>query len=115
MSIIQKYNYIMDLSNLELGKDCDKELFDNIDKKIKLRFEKQKKTSRTLIEGLHYFFTSEETDVFCQKMKKKLGTSCLKTILPDGTTEIGFNGDHRMTLKKLFIEELHIDKDQIVI
>lgn len=72
MSIIQKYNYIMDLSNLELGKDCDKELFDNIDKKIKLRFEKQKKTSRTLIEGLHYFFYIRRNRCVLSKDEKKI-------------------------------------------
>ena len=104
----------MDISNiLENEKSKEKELFDNIDKRIVMRFEKQKKTTRTIINGLHYFLNPDEIKKFCVNIKKKLGTGCIETVTDDKTLEYGFNGNHILTLKKIFIEELNIDKSKI--
>lgn len=103
----------MDISNLIDVSKSEKELFDNIDKKISIKFEKQKKTTRTIINGLDYFLNLEQIKLFSNKIKKKLGTGCIETKLDDGTTEIGFNGNHIMVLKKILMEELKIDKDLI--
>jgi hypothetical protein len=104
----------MDITNIiENDKIKEKELFDNIDKKLTLRFEKQKKTTRTLITGLYYFFDKDEIKKFINSMKKRLGTGGIEVLLENGTTEIGFNGNHILTLKKIFIDEFKIDKDKI--
>lgn len=102
----------MDLSTLF---DCvkEKDMFDEIDKKITIRFEKQKKTSRTLITGLHYFYSEKEIEKFIKTYKAKLGTGSLKTVLPDGYLEIGFNGNHINTIKTDLIKN-GIDKKYII-
>jgi hypothetical protein len=103
----------MDISNLIDFDKKEKELFDNIDKKVSLKFEKQKKTNRTMINGLHYFLNPEEIKSFGNKIKKRLGTGCIEKILDDGYIEIGFNGNHILILKKILMEDLKIEKDRI--
>ena len=102
----------MDLSTL-FDTVKEKDMFDEIDKKIIIRFEKQKKTSRTLITGLHYFFTNKEIEKLMKTYMKKLGTGSLKTILDDGCVEIGFNGNHINTIKDDLIKN-GIEKKFIV-
>ena len=103
----------MDLSTL-FDPVKEKDMFDEIDKKIVFRFEKQKKTSRTLITGLHYFFTEKEIEKFMKTYMKKLGTSSIKTILDDGFAEIGFSGNHINTIKTDLIKN-GIDKKFIIV
>jgi translation initiation factor 1 (eIF-1/SUI1) len=102
----------MDLSTL-FSSEKEKYMFDEIDKKIVIRFEKQKKTTRTLITGLHYFYSEKEIEKFIKTYKVKLGTGSLKTMLDDDTCEIGFNGNHINTIKSDLIKN-GIDKKLII-
>ena len=55
--------------------DTADSILNEIDKRIKLRFMKEKRTSRTYIEGIEKFFDEEKIKEIMQQIKKKLSTS----------------------------------------
>jgi hypothetical protein len=106
--------------------DNTEDIFRQIDKRITIRFMKEKRTTRTYIEGLEDFL-SEETINELIKRIKKLGTSYLKRTEEDeeddkktktkktSTPAIahGFNGDHKTKIIKILTEEYKIPKEKI--
>ena len=50
--------------------DSQADILSEIDKKIRLRFLKEKKTSRTYIEGLEKFFNQEEIKLMMYNKKQ---------------------------------------------
>lgn len=86
---------------------------DEINKKIEIKYIKQKKENRTYITGLDIFMTDEKERVdLIKTLKKALGASSVTKIENDKEI-IGFSGNHIEKVKKYFIEKLKIPKDKI--
>jgi translation initiation factor 1 (eIF-1/SUI1) len=112
--------------------DTPDTILNEIDKRIKLRFMKEKRTSRTYIEGIEKFFDEDKIKEMMQQIKKKLSTSYFKRVGDDTeedtkskknntqkvTKDIyiahGFSGDHKERIKSLLIETYKIPEDKIV-
>ena len=112
--------------------DTPDNILNEIDKRIKLRFMKEKRTSRTYIEGIEKFFDEEKIKEIMQQIKKKLSTSYFKRIGDDSEEESknkktivqkvtkdiyiahGFSGDHKERIRTLLIETYKIPEDKIV-
>ena len=106
--------------------DSTEEIFRQIDKRITIRFLKEKRTTRTYIEGLEDFISEDQINELIKKIKK-LGTSYLKRTDEDteddkktktkksSTSYIahGFNGDHKTKIIKFLMEDYKIPKDKI--
>ena len=101
--------------------DNTEDIFKQIDKRVTLRFMKEKKTSRTYIEGLEDFLSEDQINEIIKKIKK-FGTSYLKRTDEDGEDKTskkpvaiahGFNGDHKTKIIKMLTEEYKIPKDKI--
>jgi len=86
----------------------------DIDKKVLLKFFKEKKTSRTYIIGLDKFMEVSEIDKLSKDIKKRLGTGSIK-VEKDGTIAYGFQGDHREAIKKILSDRNLVPKEKIVI
>lgn len=102
---------MVDINNI--GNTLDQ--FRDIDSKITLRLIKEKKTSRTYIEGLEKFMSLEEIAKLISKMKKQLGTGSVEKEIQENKKTIkiyGFGGDHRETIKEELIN-LAIAEDKI--
>lgn len=102
---------MVDNNNIDFD---DNNIFEDEDKKIILKFFKEKKTSRTYIYGLHDFMTDEEVVKFVMYLKKKLGTGIIKKE-NDGIIEYGFQGDHKERIKKILISDTSIPEEKIKI
>ena len=109
------------------------DILKEIDKRIKLRFLKEKRTSRTYIEGLEQFFTEDQIKDMVQKIKKKLSTSYFKRTDEDEDSDDenkkktvtkqvkqkaiqiahGFSGDHKERIIKILTEEYNIPREKI--
>jgi hypothetical protein len=112
--------------------DTADSILNEIDKRIKLRFIKEKRTSRTYIEGIEKFFDEEKIKEIMQQIKKKLSTSYFKRIGDDTeedskskkntiqkvTKDIyiahGFSGDHKERIRNILIETYKIPEDKVV-
>lgn len=82
-----------------------------LDKKVTIKFFKEKKTSRTYIDGLAGFFNDAKITEFVKSVKKAIGSSSMKN--PDEDS-YGFQGDHRMKIPKLLVDA-GIPEEKIVI
>lgn len=87
-------------------------ILNDIDKKITLKFFKEKKTSRTYIEGLEDFINQKEIIKLVTSLKKKLGTGMLEKDI-DNKKVYGFQGDHRDRIRNILITEIKIAGDRI--
>lgn len=91
-----------DFLNKKTNSDKDKEVDEN--KKIELKFFKEKRTSRTYIYNMENYITEPEklADIM-KNIKKSLGTACTykKTEFGKG---YGFNGDLRTRIAKELID-----------
>src|SRR3989338_7307201 len=87
-------------------------LHDDIDKKIKLKYIKDKKSKRTFISGLHSFMSIEKIDEIISALKKNLGAGVTIKETDNGK-EYGFQGQHADTIKIYLIEECKISKESI--
>jgi translation initiation factor 1 (eIF-1/SUI1) len=106
--------------------DNTEDIFKQIDKRVTIRFLKEKRTTRTYIEGLEDFLSEEQINELIKKIKK-LGTSYLKRTDEDSDEEKknktkksatpviahGFNGDHKTKIIKILTEEYKIPKEKI--
>lgn len=91
------------------------DLLNLIDRRIKLRFLKEKKSSRTYIEGLDKFFDTNFIKEMVKKIQKKLSTGYNSVSDENGNiVSHGFNGDHKERIKKILIEEYNISADKII-
>jgi IS5 family transposase len=106
--------------------DNTEDIFKQIDKRITIRFMKEKRTTRTYIEGLEDFLSEETIGELIKKIKK-LGTSYLKRTEEESEDDKkiktkktstpaiahGFNGDHKLKIIKILTEDYKIPKDKI--
>lgn len=81
-----------------------------IDKKVTIKFLKEKKTSRTYIQGIDGFLQQEKIDEMVKDLKKKLGTGLFKN-----ENGYGFQGDHRDNIKKYLLSNTTIPDAKIKI
>jgi translation initiation factor 1 (eIF-1/SUI1) len=89
--------------------------FEELDKKITIKLLKEKRTSRTYIEGLDKFFDTTAVEKICSNLKKQLGTGFVERDIQENHKTIkifGFNGDHRSRIKKV-LEDAGIDDEKI--
>lgn len=112
--------------------DTPDNILNEIDKRIKLRFMKEKRTSRTYIEGIEKFFDEEKIKEIMQQIKKKLSTSYFKRTEDEvdedskskknnlqKTTKAsdiahGFSGDHKERIKSILVDTYKIPEEKIV-
>lgn len=71
-----------------------------LDKKVTIRFFKEKKTSRTYIDGISGFLPEEKINELVKLIKKSIGTSSMKN--PDEDS-YGFQGNHKDKIAKILI------------
>jgi translation initiation factor 1 (eIF-1/SUI1) len=96
--------------------DNQEDLLNLIDRRIKLRFIKEKKASRTYIEGLDKFFEIDKIKTMVKTIQKKLSTGYNSNSDEDGNIiSHGFNGDHKERIKKFLVEDYKIPEDKIII
>lgn len=90
-------------------------ILDNINKKIKLHFVKEKRANRTYILGLKDFIKNDEFIILVKQIQKILGTN--SNINENG--DCGFNGDYTNDITKkniirdLLLKNTSISKDII--
>ena len=94
----------------ENNNDKNIDTLKNLNKLITLRYIKDGKASRTYIVGLEDFFTEEELNKLIKDIQKKLSTGYFKN---KETNNHGFNGDHRLIISKLLINNYNIAKNKI--
>jgi translation initiation factor 1 (eIF-1/SUI1) len=95
--------------------ETQEDLLNLIDRRIKLRFIKEKKASRTYIEGLDKFFETTVIKEIVKKIQKKLSTGY--NSISDTEENIiahGFNGEHKERIRKILVEEYNISADKII-
>lgn len=88
------------------------EQFEDLDKKITIKYLKEKRTSRTYIEGIENFVSEKDIGTFCGKLKKQLGTGVITRDFNENKL-YGFNGDHRQRIKDILINTAGIDESKI--
>ena len=89
-------------------KDNTKEIIDNMANLITLRYIKDGKASRTYIEGLKYFYNSDEVKKITKEIQKKLSTGYFS----NGDSH-GFNGEHKLKIEKMLYTQYNIPKNKI--
>jgi len=89
----------------------EKEILNEIDKKIYIRILKEGKATRTYIEGLYKFYENDECKEIANKIKKNLATSYF---YKEENKSHGFNGDHKLRLKELLQKNYKIPADKII-
>jgi hypothetical protein len=111
--------------------DTPDSILNEIDKRIKLRFIKEKRTSRTYIEGIEKFFDEEKIKEIMQQIKKKLSTSYFKRTDEEleedskskknttqktkgGDIAHGFSGDHKERIRTILVDTYKIPEEKIV-
>lgn len=95
--------------------ESQQDLLNLIDRRIKLRFLKEKKSSRTYIEGLDKFFDTNFVKDMIKKIQRKLSTGYnAVSDLSGNVVSHGFNGEHKERIKKILIEEYNIQADKII-
>lgn len=104
---------------MEINMDINQEVFNKnvlnlIDYRIKLRFIKEKRTSRTYIEGLDKFFDIDSIKSMMNTIKKTLSTGYYTNTETKGIILHGFNGDHKERIKKILVENYNISIDKII-
>jgi len=105
----------MNLNELQLNNNIQKIALDEIDKKIILKFIKEKKTNRTYIYGLHLFIPEKEKrDEICSSIKKELGAGSNIKINENNIEEYGFQGNHIEKIKIFLINKVGINTDKIM-
>lgn len=108
---------MVDITNIDIGKivnNNNSNILDELDKRIEIRFLKEKKTSRTYIIGLEGFIEQKkDLEKITEKMKKKFATSLLEKTLDDGRVAFGLSGDHTKKVKEYLINEIKIPEDKI--
>ena len=99
---------------LDVGKKKDiSSVIVEIDKHIRLRFLKEKKTNRTYILGLDDFIPdSKKLADYVKHIQKTLSTGMTEKD-EDGKKVFGFQGDHRTKIEQLLMSELNIPKTKI--
>ena len=88
-------------SDIDDTPQTNSDVLSQIDKKLILKYHREGKNSRTYIIGLNNYFDDAKQIDFMKTFKKKLGTSCTKTII-DNNMVYGFGGDHVNTLYEYF-------------
>ena len=95
--------------------ESQQDILNLIDRRIKLRFMKEKRASRTYIEGLEKFFDEEKIKIMTKVIQKKLSTGY--TTKSDENNIVlghGYNGDHKERIKKYLVEDYNIPADKII-
>ena len=95
--------------------ESQQDILNLIDRRIKLRFMKEKRASRTYIEGLEKFFDEEKIKIMTKVIQKKLSTGY--TTKSDENNIVlghGYNGDHKERIKKYLVEDYNIPDDKII-
>jgi hypothetical protein len=75
-----------------------------IDRKITLRHLKEKKTSRTYIDGLYYYLTEDEIQNHVKTLQKMLATSMIEKTNDEGKKYFGFSGSHIKAIYDYLVE-----------
>lgn len=88
-------------------------LLSQIDRKIILKYMKEKKTSRTYILGLEGYLKQDEQLILMKDIQKKLGTSLLKKMTEDNKPIFGLGGDHVNTIYDIIIKKKIAPKGEI--
>jgi translation initiation factor 1 (eIF-1/SUI1) len=95
--------------------ESQQDILNLIDRRVKLRFMKEKKASRTYIEGLEKFFDVETIKTLTKVIQKNLSTGyTCKTDDSTGVIGHGYNGDHKERIKQLLITKYNIPEDKII-
>jgi translation initiation factor 1 (eIF-1/SUI1) len=95
--------------------ETQQDLLNLIDRRIKLRFIKEKRASRTYIDGLDKFFDTNFIKDMVKEIQKKLSTGYNSLTDIDGkNTSHGFNGEHKERIRKILVEEYNIPADKII-
>jgi translation initiation factor 1 (eIF-1/SUI1) len=95
--------------------DSQQDILNSIDRRIKLRFIKEKKASRTYIEGLEKFFDEETIKTLTKVIQKNLSTGyTAKTDDNNVVIGHGYNGDHKERIKQFLITKYNIPADKII-
>ena len=90
------------------------EILMELDKKVTIKFLKEKKTNRTYITGLEGFLIDSIIENITTDLKRRLGTGMLKKNI-EGIWMYGFQGDHRMAIKEYLVSKTNITEDKIKI
>lgn len=85
-------------------------LFEEIDKKVTIKYLKEVKTNRTYIDGLTNFLQEKEINNIVKVLKKKLGAG----FVIKGTS-YGFQGNHTERIKELILAETVIPENKILV
>jgi translation initiation factor 1 (eIF-1/SUI1) len=90
----------------------DINILNEIDKHIRIRFLKEGRASRTYIEGLEGFFTTEQVKEIINNIKKSLSTGyfCKNE---DNNISHGYNGDHMERIRKILVDKYKVPSDKI--
>ncbi len=95
--------------------ESQQDILNLIDRRVKLRFMKDKKASRTYIEGLEKFFDDEKIKTLTKVIQKKLSTGyTVKTDENNIVVGHGYNGDHKERIKKFLVDDYNIPEDKII-
>ncbi len=93
----------------------NKFILSEIDKKIIIKFIKEKKTSRTYIFGLEDFVNDiNDRKKFMTDIKKLLGTAGIFKKENNMHECIGFNGNHIQSIREFIMYRFKIPSDKIV-
>jgi hypothetical protein len=115
LNISKDYIKILSLSsqncdNAEEQKKKEKNILNKINKKINLQFVKEKNKNKTFLCNISIFLEETETQSFCKKLQKILGSSSI--LNQDG--DCGFSGDYTTdTSKKEIIKKFILDNTKI--
>ena len=90
----------------------DANILAELDKKIRLKFIKEGKASRTYIIGLESFFSEDMVQTIVQRIKKSISTSYFKKVEDERICH-GYNGDHRIRIRKILVDDYKIPTDKI--
>lgn len=99
---------VMDITNI--GKK--KVQLNGIDKKIVLKYVKEKRTSRTYIIGLGDFVAEDKIDEILRQLQKMLASG-MNSVKNGDKYEYGFNGEHIERIKNYLMKEIKIPENQI--
>jgi len=83
----------------------EKNILEQIDRKLTIKYMKEGKASRTYIYGLMSYINSEE-DIMkhMKKLQKSMGTSLFKTYDDNNKIIVGFGGEHIRTIYEYIIK-----------
>lgn len=102
----------MEISNIG-DTSSKKNTIINIDNKVEIKNQKEKKGTRTYIIGLEHFLSSDECNELCKTLKKKLGSACVIKE-EDEIKQYGFQGNHIDNIAKYLKEKNIVPVDKII-